>query len=63
MTFADYRFKGRHFDRFVVTLCVRWYASYVSYKPSYRDLLEIMAERVLSMAQITISKQPGWLSF
>ncbi len=29
-------FKGRHFDREIVVLCVRWY---LSYKLSYRDLV------------------------
>jgi hypothetical protein len=40
-------FKGRHFDRDVVILCVRWY---LRFKLSLRDLVEMMAERVLSMA-------------
>jgi transposase-like protein len=35
-------FKGRHFDRQVIILCVRWY---LSYKLSSRDLVEMMAER------------------
>ena len=35
-------FKGRHFDREVVVLCVRWY---LSYKLSYRDLVTVMSER------------------
>jgi transposase-like protein len=40
-------FKGRHFDRGIVILCVRWY---LRYKMSLRDLVEMMAERGLSMA-------------
>jgi hypothetical protein len=38
----DDLFKGRHFDRDVIILCVRWY---LRYKPSFRDLVEMMAER------------------
>ena len=38
----DEPFKGRHFDREVVVLCVRWY---LRFKLSYRDLVEMMAER------------------
>ena len=53
MTFADYLFKRRHFDRLIITLCVRWY---VRYKLSYRDLVEMMAERGLSMAHTTIRR-------
>src|SRR5882757_8075530 len=35
-------FKGRHFDRGIVILCVRWY---LRFKLSLRDLVEMMAER------------------
>jgi transposase-like protein len=35
-------FVGRHFDRDVIILCVRWY---LCYKLSFRDLVEMMAER------------------
>ncbi len=35
-------FKGRHFDREIITLCVRWY---LRHKLSFRDLVEMMAER------------------
>ena len=35
-------FAGRHFDREVIILCVRWY---LRYKLSLRDLVEMMAER------------------
>src|SRR6202521_853180 len=37
----DDLFKGRHFDRDVIILCVRWY---LRYKLSFRDLVEMMAE-------------------
>ena len=39
-------FAGRHFDRQVIILCVRWY---LRYKLSFRDLVEMMAERGLSL--------------
>jgi transposase-like protein len=44
-------FAGRHFERDVIILCVRWY---LRYKLSLRDLVEIMAERGLSLAHTTI---------
>jgi len=43
----DGLFAGRHFDREVIILCVLWY---LRYKLSFRDLVEIMAERGLSLA-------------
>src|SRR5712675_3793424 len=46
-------FKGRYFDREVVILCVRWY---LRFKLSLRDLVEMMAERGLSMAHTTIMR-------
>ena len=42
---------GRHFDKEVVVLCVRWY---LSFKLSYRDLVSMMSERGISLAQTTI---------
>jgi transposase-like protein len=44
-------FKGRHFDREVIVLCVRWY---LSYKLSSRDLVEMMSERGIILAHTTI---------
>jgi len=44
-------FKGRHFDREIVVLCVRWY---LSFKLSYRDLVAMMAERGIGLAHTTI---------
>ena len=44
-------FKGRHFDREVVVLCVRWY---LSFKLSYRDLVAMMDERGIELAHTTI---------
>ncbi|MDR3097311.1 MAG: hypothetical protein LBV73_09575, partial [Paraburkholderia sp.] len=40
-------FGGRHFDREIIILCVRWY---LRYKLSLHDLVEMMAERGLSRA-------------
>ena len=40
-------FEGRHFDREVIILCVRWY---LRFKLSLGDLMEMMAERGLSLA-------------
>ena len=48
---VDELFEGRHFDREIIVLCVRWY---LRFKLSFRDLVEIMAERGLSMAHTTI---------
>jgi transposase-like protein len=53
MLSVDDLFKGRHFDREIVILCVRWY---LRYKLSYRDLVEMMAERGLSLAHTTIMR-------
>src|SRR5262245_50297340 len=44
-------FKGRHFDRQIVILCVRWY---LSYPLSGRNLVDMMGERGLSLAHTTI---------
>jgi transposase-like protein len=46
-------FEGRHFKREVIILCVRWY---LRFKLSLRDLVEMMAERGLSMAHTTIMR-------
>jgi transposase-like protein len=46
-------FKGRHFDREVIIVCVRWY---LRFKLSLRDLVEMMAERGLSIAHTTIMR-------
>jgi transposase-like protein len=44
-------FKGRHFDRDVIILCVRWY---LTFKLSSRDLVQMMAERGIALAHTTI---------
>jgi transposase-like protein len=46
-------FKGRHFAREVIILCVRWY---LRFKLGFRELVEMMEERGLSMAHITIMR-------
>ena len=46
-------FRGRHFNHEIITLCVRWY---VTYKLSYRDLVEMMAERHVNLAHTTIMR-------
>src|SRR5437879_12262142 len=38
-------FKGRHFDRQIIVLCVSWYTSF---KLSLRDLVIMMADRGIS---------------
>jgi hypothetical protein len=43
----DGSFNGRHFDREIIVLCMRWY---LRYKLNLRDLTEMMAERGLSLA-------------
>ena len=49
----DELFKGRHFEREIIVLCVRWY---LRYKLSLRDLVEMMAERGLDVAHTTIMR-------
>jgi transposase-like protein len=44
-------FRGRHFDRSIIILYIRWY---LTYKLSYRDLVEMMAERGVAVSQTTI---------
>ena len=46
-------FAGRHFDREVIILCVRWY---LRFRLSLRDLVEMMAEPSLSLAHTTIMR-------
>ena len=47
-------FHGRHFDRTIIILCVRWY---LTYKLSYRDLVEMMAERGVDVSHTTILRR------
>ena len=48
---SSFLFKGRHFDSSIIILCVRWY---ITYKLSYRDLRDVMAERGIDLAHTTI---------
>lgn len=41
----------RHFDQDMIVLCVRWY---ITYRLSYPDLVEMMAERGISVSPSTI---------
>jgi transposase-like protein len=49
----DSVFKGRHFDRSVILLCVRWY---LAYNLSLRNLEEMMAERGISVDHATVHR-------
>jgi transposase-like protein len=44
-------YRRRVFDAEVIELCVRWY---ISHRLSYRDLVEIMAERGVRVAHTAI---------
>lgn len=46
-------FKGRHFERSAILLCVRWY---LAYGLSLRDLKEMMAERGIDIDHTTIHR-------
>ena len=53
MTSIDDLFKGRHFDREIIILGVRWYLRFTL---SLRDLVEMMAERGIDLAHTTIMR-------
>lgn len=44
-------YRKRHFNADVIQLCVRWY---VTYRLSYRDLVQMMAERGIAVAHTSI---------
>jgi hypothetical protein len=44
-------FRGYVFDADIILLCVRWY---ISYRLTYRDLVEMLAERGVGVAHTTI---------
>src|ERR1019366_6314441 len=44
-------YRKRAFDADIIELCVRWY---ITYRLSYRDLVEMMAERGVQIAHSTI---------
>jgi transposase-like protein len=46
-------FKGRHFDRSVILLCVR---RYLAYNLSLRNLEEMMAERGIEVDHATVGR-------
>ena len=50
-TSAQELFKGRHFDQEIIVLCVRWY---LAFKLSSRDLVQMMAERGITLTHTTI---------
>jgi len=50
MLSIDDLFKGRHFDRETIILCVRWY---LRFKLSFRDRVEMIAERGIPLAHTT----------
>ena len=50
-TSAQELFKGRHFDQEIIVLCVRWY---LTFKLSSRDLVQMMAERGITLTHTTI---------
>lgn len=49
-------FGGRHFDREISILCVRWY---LRFKLSFRDLVKMMGECGIDLAHTTIMR---WIS-
>lgn len=51
LLFNSTLFKHRHFNHSIIVLCVRWY---ITYKLSYRDLVEMMDERGVILAHTTI---------
>src|ERR1700746_187136 len=50
-TSAQDLFKGRHFDQEIIVLCWRWY---ITFKLSFRDLVQMMAERGITLSHTTI---------
>ena len=58
-TSAQELFKGRHFDQEIIVLSVRWY---LTFKLSSRDLVQMMAERGVTLTHIgrTLKWAPTW---
>ena len=46
-------YRRRGFNAEIIELCVRWY---ISYRPSYRDLVELMADRGIAVSHTTIMR-------
>lgn len=53
MRSIDELFKGRHFDRKIIILCVLWH---LRFKLSFRDLVKLMAERGIGFAHTAIMR-------
>jgi transposase-like protein len=53
MLSMDDLFKGCHFEREIIIICVRWC---LRFKLSFRDLVEMMAERGISLTHTTIMR-------
>jgi transposase-like protein len=47
----DSTYRGRTYDADIIELCVRWY---ITYRLSYRDLVEMMAKRGVVVSHTTI---------
>jgi transposase-like protein len=45
--------QGTAFDQEIIVLCVRWY---LTFKLSFRDLVQMMAERGIAITHTTISR-------
>ena len=46
-------FKWKHYEKDIILICVRWYLKYAL---SYRDLVEMMAERGINVTHTTIMR-------
>ncbi len=46
-------FKWKHFEKEIILLCMRWY---LKYPLSYRNLVDMMAERGLVLTHTTIMR-------
>jgi IS6 family transposase len=53
MNSASNLFKWKHFNAEIILLTVRWY---LQYRLSYRDLVEMMSERGISISHTTIMR-------
>ncbi|GEM_PF-687398 len=51
-------FKGRHFNHLLIIQAVRWY---VTYKLSYREVCDLMAERGVMVAHTTAAAMGSML--
>lgn len=46
-------FKGRHFEKIIILIAVRWY---IAYSLSYRNIEEMLKERGISIGHATINR-------